>query len=231
MLETPFAEDGEVDFASFGRLVDHVVDAGARSVMFPGFASEYHKLSDQERSSLTGFLLDRVSGLKDFTTVISVPDHATHLAVRRAVDAVGRGASAINVLPPHQLSPSAEAIRDHVRAIAAAVTPTPVIVQYAPAQTGTALDAATLSDIARTAPNLVQVKVESTPPGALITALAAQNPSLSSVVGYAGVQLIDAMRRGAVGVQPGSSFVEIYLDIWSAWQDGRHTVRAASPAR
>jgi 4-hydroxy-tetrahydrodipicolinate synthase len=221
VLGTPFTDNGEVDYASFGRIVDHVVGAGVRSVMFPGFASEYHKLSDAERTALTVFLLDRVKEVEGFTTVISVPDHATRLAVTRAIEAVEAGASAINVLPPHQLAPSAEAVRDHVRAIASAVDPTPVIVQYAPAQTGTALDAPTISSIAHAVPNLVQVKVESTPPGALIAALSAQEPPLSSVVGYAGVQLIDALRRGAVGVQPGSSFVEIYLEICSAWQDGR----------
>ena len=223
VLETPFTDDEEVDYTSFGNLIDHLVSAGVRSVMYPGFASEYHKLSDFERTSLTTFLLDRVKELQGFTTVISVPDHATHLAVRRAVEAVEAGASAINVLPPHQLAPSGEAIRDHVRAVASAIAPVPVILQYAPAQTGTDLDAAAIARIARDLHNLVQVKVESAPPGALITALAAQNPALGSVVGYAGVQLIDAMRRGAVGVQPGSSFVEIYLDIWSAWQDGRQS--------
>jgi 4-hydroxy-tetrahydrodipicolinate synthase len=108
-----------------------------------------------------------------------------------------------------------------VRAVASAIAPVPVILQYAPALTGTSLDAAVIARIARDLPNLVQVKVESVPPGAFITALAAQSPALDSVVGYAGVQLIDAIRRGAVGVQPGSSFVEIYLDIWSAWQGGR----------
>jgi dihydrodipicolinate synthase/N-acetylneuraminate lyase len=226
VLETPFTEHGEVDYESFGRLIDHLVRAGIQSVMFPGFASEYHKLSDVERTNLTTVLLDRVSGLEGFTTVISIPDHATHLAVRRAVDAAEAGASAINVLPPHQLGPSGEAVREHVRAVARAVAPVPVILQYAPALTGTALDATAIAQMARDEPNLTQVKVEATPPGALITSLLAQRPAISSVVGYAGVQLIDALRRGAVGAQPGSSFVELYLEIWTAWQDGRHDAAA-----
>jgi dihydrodipicolinate synthase/N-acetylneuraminate lyase len=110
-----------------------------------------------------------------------------------------------------------------VRSIASAVAPIPVILQYAPGQTGTALHAPMISGMARKATNLMQVKVESTPPGALISALSAQEPALSSIVGYAGVQLIDALRRGAVGVQPGCSFPEIYLNIWSAWQEGRRS--------
>jgi dihydrodipicolinate synthase/N-acetylneuraminate lyase len=100
VLETPFTDTGEVDYASFGRLIDHLVGVGVRSIMYPGFASEYYKLSDEERSDLTGFLLERVGEIDGFKTVISVPDHATYVAVNRALEAVQAGASAINVLPP-----------------------------------------------------------------------------------------------------------------------------------
>lgn len=217
MLETPFTRNGEVDYESFDALIRFQIAAGVRSVMFPGFASEYYKLSDDERLQLTKHLLEATRRIDGFTTVISVPDHATHLAIRRAVDAVEAGASAINILPPHQQGPSAAAVAAHITAIAAAVAPVPVIVQYAPAQTGTALDAVSIGRIAENAANIAQVKVESTPPGTLITALAGQKPGLSSLVGYGGVQLIDALRRGAVGAQPGSSFPELYLRIWDAW--------------
>ena len=124
------------------------------------------------------------------------------------------------MLPPHFLGPSRSAVREHILAIVSAVAPTPVILQYAPGQTGTTLDAAVIAELARVAPNLAQVKVESTPPGALISALANGEPPLSSAIGYAGVQLPDALRRGAVAVQPGCSFVELYLAIWRLWHDG-----------
>ncbi|NNC14029.1 dihydrodipicolinate synthase family protein [Planctomonas sp. JC2975] len=222
VLETPFAADESVDYDSFDRVVEHVVGTGVRSVMFPGFASEFYKLSDAERTRLTERLLARVASIEGFTAVVSVPDHATHLAVKRAVAAVEAGAGAINILPPHQQGPSGAAVRVHIRAIARAVWPVPVIVQYAPAQTGTALDAATIAAIAAEESNLQQVKVESTPPGAFISALLDQTPSLSAVVGYGGVQLIDALRRGAVGAQPGCSFIELYMSIWDAWQRDDH---------
>ena len=223
VLETPFRPDGSVDEAGFVRVIDHMLDAGVTNVMFPGFASEFHKLSDAERTRLTETLLKRTAGVDGFTAVISVPDHATALAVERACEAVAAGAGAINILPPHFLNPSRDATRHHVLAVVQAVAPGPVVLQYAPSQTGTALDAQTIAELARDAPNLVQVKVESTPPGALITALAGTVPPLSSVVGYAGVQMPDALRRGAVGVEPGCSFVELYLEVWRLWQAGEES--------
>ncbi|WP_341954644.1 dihydrodipicolinate synthase family protein [Salinibacterium sp. TMP30] len=220
VIETPFSEDGSVDFESFERLIDHLISAGVRQVMFPGFASEFHKLNDEERNALTRTILRKFHDVPDCRVVISVPDHATMLAVRNARAAVDAGADLINILPPYFLGPSASSVRQHIDAILDAISPTPAIVQYAPEQTGTSLDAQVFATIATKRPNLVQVKVESTPPGQLISSLSALNPPLGSVVGYAGVQMIDALRRGAEGVQPGCSFVEIYLRIWSLWESG-----------
>jgi 4-hydroxy-tetrahydrodipicolinate synthase len=220
VIEVPFTVDHTVDFESFGRIVNHVLATGVMSIMFPGFASEFHKLNDQERNALRDMLLLHVRERLNVTAVISVASHSTHLAVQEAVAAIEAGADAINLLPPRFLGPPPAAVRAHVRAVLDAVHPAPVVLQYAPAQTGTSLDAATIAAIAREHPNLAMVKVESTPPGQLIAALAQQNPPLPAAVGYAGLQLPDALRRGAVGVQPGCSFTELYLEVWQRWHAG-----------
>lgn len=221
VVETPFDDQGAVDFESFGRLLDSLYNAGVRNIMYPGYASEFYKLSDAEREALTLQAIQRFGSRPDTTVVISVPDHATRIAVERAQFAAENGADLINILPPHQSAPSAADIQGHVRAILQAIAPTPAILQYAPAQTGVALSPQVIAAMQSESPNLVQVKVESAPPGQLISALEAVNPDLECVVGHAGVQLIDALRRGAVGVQPGCSFSEIYLAVWSLWAAGK----------
>lgn len=220
VLEVPFTDGGEVDYDGFDRVVSYVLGAGVTSVMFPGFASEYHKLSETERERLTAILLAHTADNSDVAAVMAVQDHATKLAVDRAVRLVDAGADLINLLPPHFLGPAPAAVNAHVRAVLEAVAPTPVVLQYAPNQTGTSLDANAIAAIARSHPNLRLVKVESTPPGTLIAALGAQDPALPAVVGYAGVQLPDAVRRGAVGVQPGCSFTELYVEIWNRFEAG-----------
>ncbi|WP_419992580.1 dihydrodipicolinate synthase family protein [Streptomyces boninensis] len=219
VLEVPFHPDGKVDYEGFERVVAYTLDCGVSSVMFPGYASEFLKLTEQERWALTEILLDRTRGT-DRAAVIAVQDHATLLAADHARRLAEAGADGINLLPPYQLNPSPTDVHAHVLTVLAAVAETPVVLQYAPAQTGTALDAATIAAIARERPNLRQVKVESTPPGPLIAALARQDPPLTSAVGYAGVQLPDALRRGAVAVQPGCSFTELYVEIWRRYEAG-----------
>jgi 4-hydroxy-tetrahydrodipicolinate synthase len=216
VLETPFHPNEGVDEVGFGRVVDAMAAAGVESVMFPGFASEFHTLTDAERRRLVDVLLERGADGGP-AAVISIPDHATTTAVANAVHAAEHGAAAVNLLPPHFLGPSLDAVLDHLRAVLDAVAPLPVVLQYAPAQTGTALDASAIKRLAADHQNLACVKVESQPPGRLIAALAAQPHPLPSLVGYGGLQLPDALRRGAIGVQPGCSFVEVYLEIWRLW--------------
>jgi 4-hydroxy-tetrahydrodipicolinate synthase len=221
VLETPFTPTGTVDYDGFLRVTDHVLGTGVSAVMFPGFASEFHKLSDDERWRLVDALLARAGDSPDVAVVISIPDHATRLAVRAVERAIRAGADAINVLPPHFLGPPASEVFAHLHAVLEAADPLPVIVQHAPSLTGLSLSTETLLALARKMPNLCAVKVESVPPGPMVTALTEADPPLATLVGYAGLHMLDAARRGAVGVQPGCSFPELYLRIWNAEAAGR----------
>ncbi|MGW7533231.1 dihydrodipicolinate synthase family protein [Amycolatopsis sp. NPDC054798] len=220
VLEVPFADDGEIDVSGFRRVVRHVLGTGVGSVMFPGFASEFYKLEERERHLLTEVLLAETAPRADVLAIVAVQDHATRIAVRRAAEVVAAGADLINLLPPHYLRPSRRALIAHIREVLDAVAPTPVVLQYAPAETGTSLDADVLREIAAKHANLQLVKVESSPPGPFIAELAAGVPPIPAVEGYAGVQLPDAIRRGAVGTQPGCSFTEIYVEIWRRFENG-----------
>lgn len=220
VLEVPFTDDGDIDVSGFRRVIRQVLGTGVGSVMFPGFASEFYKLAEDERHTLTEVLLAETNPRSDVLAIIAVQDHATRLAVQRAKEVVAAGADLINLLPPHYLQPSRKALVKHIRVVLDAVAPTPVVLQYAPEETGTSLDADVLRKIAAKHANLQLVKVESSPPGPLIAELAAGDPPIPAVEGYAGVQLPDAIRRGAVGTQPGCSFTEIYVEIWRRFEDG-----------
>lgn len=231
VLEVPFGPDGEVDVESFVSLARHVLATGVGSVLFPAFASEFYKLTDSERDLLATELYGVARQYPDTGVVAGVPDHSTKVAVARAIRAVEQGAGAINVLPPFLAAPPAAAVLAHCGAILAAVVPTPVVIQYAPAQTGSAFDAAVFARLRADHPNLAAVKVESSPPGALIGSLAALDDPIPAFVGYAGLHMIDAHRRGAIGVQPGCSFVELYLRVWAALDRGDTADAAALHAR
>ena len=221
VLEIPFRPDATVDDSGFSAVVEHVLGTGVSAIFWPGFASEFHKISDVERLRLRTLLLEQTLHRSDVSVIVGVAQHATHLAIEDAVSAVDAGASVINLLPPHFLNPSKSSVLGHIRSVLSAVDPVPVIVQHAPSLAPSRLAATDLCALANDHSNLRMIKVESVPPGSFIAALKAGRPALPAMVGFAGVMMIDALRRGAVGVQPGCSSVEIYLAIWQLWDDGR----------
>jgi dihydrodipicolinate synthase/N-acetylneuraminate lyase len=214
VLAVPFTAAGDVDLDGFGRLVEHVWDTGVAAATLFGLASEFHKLAEAEREDLLAVFLDRSGSRPGVCPIISVTDHSAEVAARRAAAAEAAGAGAINVLPPHFLGPSAAAVVAHIERVLDAVT-APVMVQYAPVQTGTSLGVDTLVELGRRHPNLGYVKVETAPPGPFCTRLLeASGGTLRPLIGYGGMHLPDGLRRGVAGVQPGCSLTEVYVEIW-----------------
>lgn len=223
VLETPFTSHGATDHASFSNLVRHLVGVGVTGLMFPGFASEFAKLDRVERHEL-GEILIAETRRTDCASVLSITDHSTSLAVADAEWAADLGADALNLLPPFFLAPSRGEVIAHISAVLAAVPHTPVILQLAPALTGSAPSEAEVVALAHDYSNLLAVKVETVPPGRTVSNFGQLTPKMPCLVGYAGLFLPDALRRGATGVQPGCSFAEIYRDLWTAWTAGEEAV-------
>jgi 4-hydroxy-tetrahydrodipicolinate synthase len=189
--------------------------------MFPGFASEFFKLDSSEKGGLIDVLLHVKAHYPDLSVILSVAEHSTTKAVSEAQRLVEAGADALNLLPSFFSDAHPAQRRRHVEAVLEAAGDTPVILQYAPQQTGSLWSVDDFALLAERFKNFRQVKVEATPPGPLISQLASLPQPLHSIIGYAGVQMIDGLERGAVAVQPGSSFTELYLQIWDLWQIGQ----------
>jgi dihydrodipicolinate synthase/N-acetylneuraminate lyase len=214
ILATPFLPDGEIDEHSVVRLVRHLKTCGLPGFTMFGLASEFYKLSDADRETLIEAAFD--ARAPDQTAIVSVTAHSHEVAVKQAGRAEEAGAGALMLLPPFFLGPSEEDIRRHVLEVAQA-TSLPVMVQYAPAQTGVKMTAESFLELHRRAPNVCYVKVESAPPGPLISTITqGSSGEIKCLVGSGGLQLVDGLRRGAVGVQPASGVADYYPHILRA---------------
>jgi len=186
--------------------------------MFPGFVSEFAKLGRDKRRDLGRMFVTGTIGRSGVQSVLSVPDHATRVAGEEAEWAVEQGADGINLLHPFFLSPSRTEILEHLRCILAAVLDTPIIIQLAPGLTGSAIAPDDLVSLADDHNNLAAVKVEAMPPGRTASQFTELEPRLPCLVGFAGLYLPDSLARGAVGLQPGCSSIELYHRLWTLWE-------------
>lgn len=220
IIATPFTNSGEVDEDSLKNLLHVLIKMGCHALTLFGIAGEYYKLSDGESRRMTRIVADecRAGGVP---SIVSVTQHATELAVRRAREAEEAGADCLMLLPPFFLKPGAADICRHIREVGQAVK-IPVMVQYAPEQTGVAIDPSVFAQLSREAENIGYYKIECKPVGGYITRLLEQTGrSVTVFVGNAGYQLPEAFDRGAVGAMPGCSMADVYLKIYDSYFSGR----------
>jgi dihydrodipicolinate synthase/N-acetylneuraminate lyase len=220
ILPTPFTVNGEVDETSFRRVIDAAVAEGVAGVTMFGLASEYYKLADAERDRLAKVLVEHTA--KRCPAIVSIVPHATQLAVAEAERAASHGADALMVMPPFFLGTPVADIMSHIRAVASAVR-IPIIIQYAPLQTGRIIDAASFATLCCELPNISHVKVDLVPSGPTVSALTANG--VNSLVGYMGLHLPEDTARGAGGVMPTVSITPGMVKLWSTLAQDGETAR------
>jgi len=218
ILATPFLPDGGIDLRSVAGLIRHLKTCGLPGFTMFGLASEFYKLSDADRETLIEAAFE--ARALDQTVIVSVTAHSHEVAVKQARRAEEAGSEALMLLPPFFLGPSEDDIRRHVLEVAGAIS-LPLMVQYAPAQTGVKMTAESFLELNSEASNVRYVKVESAPSGPLISAITeGSSGAINCLVGHGGLQLLDGLKRGAVGVQPASGVADYYPRILKAFDEG-----------
>lgn len=216
VVAVPFTESGEIHYDDFEALVSHLNETGIQGQILFGIASEFHKLSGQEKANLVSiFLKTRGKSLR----FLSVTEHSTELAVKMARDYQKQGADGLMIFPPFFLNPSSLQLKEHITAVLKAVD-IPVILQYAPHETNCPFTMEDMCHLGKKFPHLVY-KIESPNPMKEINELLLLRPSSVIFNGYAGIHMFSVLECGGKGIIPGCSFAEIYVDIYQKYQLGQ----------
>lgn len=210
-----FHNDETIDLAGYSRCCEKLIELGAQALTLFGIAGEYYKLESAEENLLIDASVD-VCHANGVPVIISNTKHSTYSAIERAKQIEAAGADCMMVLPPFFLKPAGAALFEHLDALCDAVK-LPLMIQYAPDQTGVAIPPETIAKLAARHQNLAYFKIECKPPGAYISTLSKQLPPDRKIfVGNAGFQMIEGFQRGASGVMPGPSMPDVYRKIWDA---------------
>ena len=221
IIAATFTSSGTLDEDSFQSLVRHLIATNASALTLFGLATEFYKLTDDDRARMQRLMLAETTNSETVAGIISITAHSWEVACQHARDAEAQGADALMLLPPYFLGPSEDAILEHLKRVIGSVK-IPVIVQYAPVQTGVRISPDMFLKLRDALPNADFIKVETQPPGRYVSQLVEPSEGrLKSLVGYAGVQMPDVLARGAVGIQPGCSFTEIYVELWRLWSSDK----------
>jgi dihydrodipicolinate synthase/N-acetylneuraminate lyase len=219
IVPTVFTRNGRIDVEATLGVVDYIVACKSAGVVFPGLASEYDMLSNDERVELGDAIGQRVAGRMPFIVGASAQDRADVFDLVKAGAAAG--AVAAMVLTP----------REHVGDLPAMIAfyadacqrgGIPIMIQNAPPPMGSGLSLDKIAAIARAVPNVRFVKEEAQPSGQRITQLTElAGTDLDGVFGGAGARYVmDELRRGARGTMPACEITEVHVAMLAAYADG-----------
>jgi 4-hydroxy-tetrahydrodipicolinate synthase len=217
IVPTPFADDGQLDEASIGTLVDFVAGCGVDGMTILGVLGEAARVSDAERERIIEASLAAANGR--LPVCVGVSHAATDRAVAYARDAEARGAHSIMLAPSALTRPNDAAVRRHYFAVAEAVD-LPIVVQDHPASSGVWMSAEFLASLAAESTQCRVVKLEEEPSPPKIRRLLAADPQLLVLGGLGGLMLYEELRAGAAGTMTGFGFPEILVDIVARFRAG-----------
>jgi 4-hydroxy-tetrahydrodipicolinate synthase len=153
-MVTPFAANGEVDYAKAAVLARRLIEGGNDALVVAGTTGESPTLSDEEKIGLFRAVKEAVGDRGKVIAGTGTYDtaHSIHLS-REAHHA---GADGLLLVNPYYNRPSQEGLYAHFRAVAES-TPLPVMLYNIPGRTGVNCTPETIARLAEI-PNIVAVK-------------------------------------------------------------------------
>lgn len=153
-LITTFYEDESIDFESFKKIIDYVIEGGVHGLLVGGTTGEYHVMSTEERKSLIKAGCEFAAGR--VPVMAGVGCFTAKETIELANYAADCGAEFGLVLPPYYHHTSEEGIKEFYKEIAANSRVGIVIYHY-PGATGVEMSPEMIKELAQEE-NIVCVK-------------------------------------------------------------------------
>jgi dihydrodipicolinate synthase/N-acetylneuraminate lyase len=218
MLYALFGPDGRLDREAMRRQVEYCVAGSAHGVAALGLGTEVSKLSPEERLSVMAWAADDLAGRLPLAITVFGATPEDQIAFVEA--AARRGADWVILQPPRTGQKITEdQLVDFFGRVADA-SPLPVAIQNAPQYIGVGLTGHGIDRLRREHPNVRLLKAE----GSAIETRAMielTEGRMAVFQGRGGMEFIDVMRAGCVGMIPSVESCHVQTKIFELMQTGR----------
>ena len=154
-IVTPFKNDSSIDFAAFGRVVNHVINGGVNYIVALGTTGESVTLTKDEKKAIICYILEVIDSRVPL--VVGIGGNNTQEIINQVRNIDLSEVDAVLSVAPYYNKPNQRGIFQHFKAIAT-WCPVPVIIYNVPGRTGCNISADTCLQLARECENIVAVK-------------------------------------------------------------------------
>ena len=217
MLYAFFTSQGKLDREATRKQVQAYVRNGAHGMAVLGLGTEVNKLSDAERRQLVEWVADDLDGRLPLVVTVNAPSVDAQVEFARYAGSVG--ASWVILQPPPERNVGDDFLIRFFGAVADRVE-LPVAVQNAPEYLGVGLTSDGVNTLARNHANFRILKGEG--PVISIRRFIEQTEGRVAVLnGRGGLELIDNLRAGCVGMIPATDTFDRQARIFDLVAAGR----------
>lgn len=195
-LVTPFLENGDVDYATLGSLVEFQIANGVDFICALGTTAETPTLDDAEYQSILTYITKQVNGRVPI--MAGCGDNCTDRLVRKLRSIDFSGVSAILSCVPAYNKPSQEGLFRHFMKVAE-VSPLPVVLYNVPGRTGVNMTVQTVLRLANASDKFTAIK-EASGNVQQIMELLNSVPAGFSVISGDDSLTLQLMEAGAAGI-------------------------------
>ena len=153
-LVTPFKNNGDVDFDSLSKLVDHCIFGGVDFLVALGTTSESATLSDSERNAVVSHIVEINNNR--LPILMGVGGNNTSLICSN-INGIPKGVRGVLCVSPYYNKPTQEGIYQHFKKISIS-TNLPIVLYNVPGRTASNMTALTTLSLANKFKNIVAIK-------------------------------------------------------------------------
>lgn len=211
IIPTPFDAKEQIDWQAMQQLLDFACAADVSAICLPAYASEFYKLSEDERRKLIAFAVEYVDGR------VPVTGQANSVSAAQAADlarfAQLAGASAVAVAVPRQFAVSDRDLLRFFDRILSAIDVPLLIQDFNPGGPSVSIDF--VVQLHRVHPHFRWVKLEEPMLAARVHSIVqATGGEVGVLEGWGGMYLLELVKAGICGVMPGLGPADLLARIY-----------------
>jgi dihydrodipicolinate synthase/N-acetylneuraminate lyase len=220
IIPTPFTPNEEIDEQALRNLVEFAISVGIKAACLPAYASEFYKLSDEEKLQVVKIAVNQSNGRMQIVAQSNSP--ALKIAIKLAKANIEAGADVIALAVPRIFALPEESIKAYLSAFFAAIPNTPVLIQdFNPG--GASISVSLINELRLNHPNFKYLKLEEPLCAPKFEDIIKTTKGTVGVLeGWGGLYLPELIPIGIAGVMPGLAVSDILQKVFDLRTNGQH---------
>jgi len=220
IIPTPFTEKEEIDEDDLKGLIDFAISTGVQAACLPAYASEFYKLTDEERLQVVKIAVDHAAGR---IQIVAQSNHPSlKIAIKLAQANVEAGADVISLAVPRIFNLPENSLMEYLSAFVQSIPGTPVLIQdFNPG--GSSISVGFIKELMDKHSNFKYLKLEEP--------LCA--PKFEDIIkttqgkvglfeGWGGLYMLELVPVGIAGVMPGLAVSDILQKVFMLRKNGEN---------